>query len=172
MAFTVLEKSPHLLLGLEEVKCFLRLHHDREDEVIRNLIRVAMDWVEECTGKTLLKKRLEYTHHNNLVFLPCGPVRRILSVRTRLRALVEGTDYKILNRSHTKAIEIPFRWRRQSITVTYEAGFGEGPEEVPLTLRQAVLSTVAYLYENRDAKLPLHPPVDPWIAYYRELMLQ
>ena len=47
---------------------------------------------------------------------------------------------------------VPLR-ERQGIELDYTAGYGSDPADVPAPLRQALLTLVAYWYENRDAVL-------------------
>jgi uncharacterized phiE125 gp8 family phage protein len=40
----------------------------------------------------------------------------------------------------------------QSLQVDFMCGYGDRPEEVPLTFRQAILMLVAELYDNRNGQ--------------------
>jgi uncharacterized phiE125 gp8 family phage protein len=57
------------------------------------------------------------------------------------------------------------------IEITYRCGFGEGAQDVPEPLRQAVLALVAHSFEHREAaELPL-ALIEPWLAPYRRVRL-
>ncbi len=156
------------LLSLEEVKVYLRIQHRQEDALLSSLITLATQWIEDATGKTLLQKTWSYTHQNTWLILPKPPILDILEVRTKRRVL-QPREYEIYDYRGSKCVEIPFVWERRTLTVTYQAGFGTSPDEIPLALHQAVPTTVAHLYENRfsDEKTVPFPRVQPWIQYHR-----
>jgi uncharacterized phiE125 gp8 family phage protein len=71
---------------------------------------------------------------------------------------------------------VPLR-DRQGIEIDYVAGFGGDPADVPATLIQALLTLVAYWYENRDAVLiagsgsVIPAGIDLMLAPYRSVRL-
>jgi uncharacterized phiE125 gp8 family phage protein len=56
------------------------------------------------------------------------------------------------------------------ISIDYTAGYG-GAAEVPADLKQAVLTLVAYWYENRDALTATPPNFDRLIQSYARVRL-
>lgn len=173
MPLKLLEQSSSLAVSLEDTKNYLRLSHALDNHFLVRMITLATHWIEEATGKTLLLKKWAYTNENNILFLPHPPIREILEVRSK-RRIFDRDEYVVQDYRWTKKVETPFYWGKRTLTVTYTAGFGETPEEIPPALTQAVLSTVAYLYENRgvpqEKQVPF-PHVQPWIQYYRTFEL-
>lgn len=148
---------------LEMVKAHLRLDHSEEDEYLLGVIEMAVQRVEAYLEKALLTRRYRYVWQRspesmNLLSkqalrpqhipLKMGPVREIASVL----ALKEGGE--------KKKIRYMVDWRgtfptlligqdHQAVEVTYEAGYGVRPFEIPAPIRQAILETVAEFYDNR-----------------------
>jgi uncharacterized phiE125 gp8 family phage protein len=173
MSLKLLEPSSTLLLPLRDVKNYLRIDHDIEDDLIKHLILLATQWVEEATGKSLLRQKWSYTHQNNVLLLPNPPIVEVLEVRTK-RKILAPKDFEIHSKRGKTEIHIPFAWEKRTFTVVYLAGFGETPEDLPLALQHAVLTTVGYLYENRlDSqdirKKNVSQGIQPWIHYHRTL---
>lgn len=78
MSLKLLEPSSTLLLPLRDVKNYLRIDHDIEDDLLKHLILLATQWVEEATGKSLLRQKWSYTHQNNVLLLPNPPIVEVL----------------------------------------------------------------------------------------------
>jgi hypothetical protein len=96
-----------------------------------------------------------------------------LDVRSR-RHLFTPQQYDVIPHRDTLKVEVPFYWGKRVFTVTYRAGFADRPEDIPLALQQAVLSTMAYIYENRgsEGQEPLSfQRIQPWIQYHRTFNL-
>ena len=54
MGLKLIQKQEGQSLNLCEVKEYLRVQHDLEDELLKRFVEKALVWVEESTGKTLL----------------------------------------------------------------------------------------------------------------------
>jgi len=54
MGLKLIQKQEGQSLNLCEVKAYLRVQHDLEDELLKRFVEKALAWVEESTGKTLL----------------------------------------------------------------------------------------------------------------------
>lgn len=180
MSAKLLEAQTEPIVGLDEIKRFARVSHDDDDFLLEGLIKTATAWVEEATGKSLLKKKWSYSHNNNVLSLPHGPVLKVLEVNYGRRTL-DAKDYTLRQEKNTTVVEVPFSWNRRKVTVIYTAGFGDKADDVPSTLKQAVMSTVTYIYENRyPVPGNAHTAVsstsnqaafEPWIAYHRSYQL-
>jgi uncharacterized phiE125 gp8 family phage protein len=168
MALKLIEKSEENFIELPVAKSYLRIHHDLEDELLNRLIHAATTWVEESTGKTLTPKTWQYTHNNSRFFLPNPPVLEILEVKLKGKKL-NPDQYTVTHAHGRTSIEVPFTWQKNSLCVTYKTGYGPALKDIPPTLYQAVLTTLAYLYENRSPQGTEAPSttVTPWIQYHR-----
>ena len=169
MKTTLLETTSALVVSVEDMKMFARITHEDDDHLLEGLIKTATAWVEDATGKTLLQKKWLYTHSNNILTLPHAPIINVLEVKAGKKTLQEN-NYEITDHQNTKRIIVPLVHTRRSISVTYIAGFGESPDDLPMTLKQAVMSTVLYIYENRyslNSSQTYHNTAQPWIHYHR-----
>ena len=170
MSSKLLSALPTPVVTLQEAKAYLRVSHDLDDGYLKRALALACQWIEEATGKTLLTKTWAYTRENGSLILPHGPVQEILEVKIRKRVLTPD-QYEVVPYHDTFKIESPFQWTKRVFTVIYRAGFGDRGEDVPLALYQAVLSALAYIYENRgegaDQGPPLFGRIQPWIQYHR-----
>lgn len=169
MRTKLLEAVETPVVSLDAMKDFARVSFSEDDFLLQGLIKTATAWVEEATKKTLLKKKWRCTHYNDAVLLPHGPVIEILEVK-RGRQVFTEKDYTAHDKNGTVHLICPSSLDTRATVVTYTSGFGETPEEVPETLKHAVMTTVTYIYENRYAAsaMPALPPVaDPWIAHHR-----
>ena len=142
---------------LAEAKAFCRIDGSDEDALVSALIAAARLQVESLTGRALVSQtwRLTMTCAPRLVELPVIPVA----------SLVEAPDGAVLQGDAVLLVE-PV----EELTVDYTAGYGDAAD-VPGDLKQAVLTLVAYWYENRDAVTM--PPLgfDRMIANYKRVRL-
>ena len=142
---------------LAEAKAFCRIDGSDEDALVNALIAAARLQVESLTGRALIAQtwRLTMACAPRLVELPVIPVA----------ALVAAPAGAVLQSDAVLLVE-PV----DELTVDYTAGYGAAAD-VPGDLKQAVLTLVAYWYENRDAVTM--PPLgfDRLIASYKRVRL-
>ena len=142
---------------LAEAKAFCRIDGSDEDALASALIAAARLQVESLTGRALVTQtwRLSTSCAPRLVELPVIPAA----------SLVEAPDGAVLQGDAVLLVE-PV----DELTVDYTAGYGDAAD-VPSDLKQAVLTLVAYWYENRDA-VTMPPLGFDWlIASYKRVRL-
>lgn len=170
MLSIVLTPRTQELFPLDFIKSHLRISHDGQDDLLRYLLGVATDWVENELGKSLLKETRQVTHNNNRFCLPYGPIIKILAVQYHKKTLSQG-EYGENPMGDTLEISVPFRWKCPQVVVQYEAGYGENARDVPSALRHAVLGTLEYLYENKGETETLEHHTAPWLRAHRSYRL-
>ena len=87
-----------------------------------------------------------------------------------MRGKVLAPEAYQVNQAHGRTtVEVPFSWKKGPLAVTYEAGYGDDFQDIPLSLQQAVLTTIACLYKNRTCNKVegLSLGALPWIQYHR-----
>jgi len=142
-------------LAAEEVKLFLRIEHDEDDDIIDMLIVTVREAAEAWTGRSLItqSQRMRLVGHDcGIVTLLRGPVQSIQTVE----AVNDGVGVTVdpgLYRLHAargilQMLQVPYA---QELVITYVAGFGDAAGDVPSLIRQGMLQHVAQLYENREA---------------------
>jgi uncharacterized phiE125 gp8 family phage protein len=146
-----------LPVTLTEVKAYLRLDTDVDDDLLHGFVLSAAQMLEAYLSKTLMEKTWAVTAMPTVdgspmrIELVFDPMIEIVSV---MRLQPNG------NKDPLKRYRVYPYTRRpivachsvQPVEVVYRAGYGRIPGQVPATLRQAILMLVAYFYENRTGE--------------------
>ena len=150
-------------ISLAELKAHLRIDGGDEDVLLAGLIRVAREHLERMAGLALISQGwrlyLDGWPAAGIVEIARGPVLSVEAVR----AFDElGEENEIALVGHVlDGVRRPARlWLREQpdarqavngIEVDFTAGFGEAGEDVPDTLKRAMLIHAAHMYEFRGA---------------------
>lgn len=149
-------------VSLETAKTYLRVDTDDEDALIALLIQSARETGEGLARRAFITQTLEmvvddWPADGNLV-LWRPSLQSVSSVKYYDTDNVEATwtDYVVNARSEPGQIyfnSTPGTALAKSggVVVRYVAGYGNTEASVPEKLKQAILSTVAHFYENREA---------------------
>lgn len=153
-------------LTLVEVKAQLRISHDDEDTLLTNLIHAAEAHVD---GKGDLGRAMITQTWSQWERQSPGHVRLRM---TPVQALTAVEYYDAENTLQTAALADFELWRDgdfmickpkdgaqwpssarrpDAIKITYTAGFGDNPEDIPESIRVAMLMLVSHLYERTSA---------------------
>lgn len=152
---------------LEEAKLHLRVDHDDEDDYIAGLVTAAREMVERLTGRQLVAATWDFVYARfpcggwGELYLPAAPVQSVTSV-----SYVDGdgdaqtvdADAWELSAASEPAIIRPavgYTWPAtadtlEAVTVRAVCGYGDA-DDVPQSLRRAVLLIVGHWYTNREA---------------------
>jgi len=176
---------------LDDVKLFLRIEHDDDDDVLAALIAAARVHVEAQTRRALITQTWRLTRD----VWPAGGVLPILPVPLQEVTAVavyraDGTMQTIdVDNFHVDTVSAPaiLAFERGAlpapgrlaggIEIDIEVGYGDAAADVPAPLRQSIRLLVAHWYENRAiiaasgevAKMPAS--VSSLIAPFRVLSL-
>ena len=146
-----------------ELKAHLRIDGDDEDDLLVSLVRVARNHLERTAGLALISQGwrlyLDRWPEAGIVEIGRGPVLSIAVVRAYDEL---GAESEIPLTGHVldgacRPARLWLRTRpeaRQAINgveVDFTAGFGEAGEDVPDTLKRAMLIHAAHMYEFRGA---------------------
>jgi len=153
-------------ISLVEAREHCRVDHTDEDVLIESLIAAAVSHVDAQgeLGRAMITQSWAQWEPQapGWVRLDMGPFQSLTSVEyydddgvlqtadvADFEAQLSG-DHVIIkpkdNREWPRADT-----RRDAIKLTYVAGFGDTPEDVPAGIRHAMLMLVAHWYENRSA---------------------
>lgn len=163
-----LAEPTELAVTLEEAKLHLRVDHDEEDALIERLILAATEDAEAFQGRSLTTRTLRlhmdrFPTENGAIYLPYGPVQAVEEVAYidagGAKNVIASSHYAVDKvRSPSRIVPVAgHTWPNASllaigaVSVTYTAGYGNGPEYVPANVKQAILLMVGHLYENREA---------------------
>lgn len=146
---------------LAEMKAYLRVDDDGEDELVGGLVKAARLMVEAASRRILIEQRwrvvLDSWPRDRVVALPLSPLIAVESIR-----VFDASG--ALSEIPTEAVETdavsdppcvvvsdapePER-ARNGIAIELRAGYGAAPEAVPATLRLAMKILVAHWFEKR-----------------------
>lgn len=159
-----------------EAKAFLRVDGTDEEALITSLITVARQVCEADAGLSFIAqtRTVKLDRFCGDIILPYGPVTAVTSV-----AYVDGDDanhtldsgrYTIDTQSGLSKIRVDSDgWPdtnsgMNNVVVTYTAGYTNAAA-VPAVIKQAILLTVATLFENRqNVVLGSTASLVPWTA--------
>ena len=156
----VIEEPPAPPVTLAEVKAFLRIGHDGEDELLGALIRSASEMCESFTGRALLPRDLVETLLASSAWTRLGaaPVRAIEGVETTSGPLpAEGYAIDI-DAAGDGWVRVLRAGGARTVRVAYSAGMAAEPGMLPEALRHGVVRLAAHLYTHRDRPDGAGPP--------------
>jgi uncharacterized phiE125 gp8 family phage protein len=150
-------------VSLETAKLHLRIDHDDEDEYLFGVIAAAREVGEEIARRAFVtqtrKMVIDAWPADYVLKLLRPPLQSVTSVEyTDDNDVVAAwTDFRVDIASEPGRIlfdSLPSVTLRESggITVTYVAGYGNTGADVPNRIKNAILSLVAYWYENRESR--------------------
>lgn len=155
----VVISPPAPLVSWELAKRHLRETATYEDELIQSYVEAACAWIDGPSGwlgRSIGIQTLELRTNtfSGAARLPCGPVRKIVSVKyvdPAGQSVALAVDAFVLG---VDGLELPrgARWPAlrgdgAGVIVQYEAGY----DEVPKPVQQAVLLLVGQWFRNRMA---------------------
>ena len=179
-------KEPVTLL---DIKAYARIDHDEDDEGLITLIQTARHMVETYIARSLIIQKWRYTLSlhtkekqglsNNCRYgfwgldLPRSPFIKLLTSPKLIKGDVENDieDYKLDPAGRMARIYFNQALcdTDSHIQIDFEAGYGDEPHDVPSPLRQAILITVADLYDRVNSGLS--PAVTHMIRPYKVMGL-
>ena len=165
-----------LPISAEEFKTWARISHVEEDDVIESIIRQATDEVERSLGRLLInqvwRQTLDHSArewawpvgHDQVIRLRKPPLMGVASVE--YVSSIDGATYE-LDPSHyvvtratstkgsiarkLEALSIPLKTGNDVVSITYFAGYGYYPGDVPAAIRNAVKTVASAIFETRGA---------------------
>jgi uncharacterized phiE125 gp8 family phage protein len=170
---------------VEEAKDHCLITHGTDDAYVEALIKAATAHVENDLSRSLVTQtRTLYLDAREAVppiVLPWGPVQSVTTLKvynttTKVWDTVAATSYdlsgdRIVPDENDDATDWPTLGRaRDAVEVVYVCGYGAA-SAVPRILKQAVLTLVADMYENRESivEKALHrvPMIERFLEPYR-----
>ena len=155
-------------LTLEEAKRFLRITSDAEDDVVLALVAAARKRIERGTELALITQTVEVKLDGFwgacAIELPMPPLQEVVSIQYfdgagALQTLPADT-YKVSTHRRPGRVWLASgkSWpttkdEREAVTITFKAGFGDDPVDVPPNLIHAMRMLCAHYDRNREAVL-------------------
>lgn len=146
---------------IAELKDQLRVDHDHEDALLAAKITAARRHVENLTGIAIAPATYEETFDrfpSGEIKLPKSPLISVASVKFTdpdgVEQAVDPTSYSV-DTASPEGWVVPvagFSWPSTMATIgAVRIRFVAGHEDVPETLREAILQLAAWWYEHREA---------------------
>lgn len=152
-------------VSVEEMKAYARVDSGAEDAVLESLIRAARLWCEAYTRRVFMRQSWELTLFEppagRVIELPKAPLAEVLSMHFEYddgqSDLWPVSHVVVHDRALPGRIVLkeeaswPFIGSCEaSLRITYAAGYGYAPQDVPETIRLAIKQMALHWYENRD----------------------
>ena len=153
----ILEEDSALPIDLEEVKLFLKIDYDDENEIVKRAFKTAIKQCEYLINKTLVSKKYSYSIYKldkRYIDLPYGPIDKIIDLKllTKNNTEKEINNYFVDNSSDRIVFENTFDnfYRIDIIYTSLALVMGED-------LKQAILLHTAKIYEDKLTYSPVPP---------------
>lgn len=170
-------------VSLQQAKSQLRVSHSDDDLYISGLISVSRDLVEKITHRQILPASYTLTLEKfpdgkNRIELPRAPllsVQRVdyvntdgdsTTLATSVYAVDTTTEPGCIYLNANQTWPATEAWNPQAVEIQFQAGYSKS-SKIPRTLIQAILVSIAHLYENREpvsVERGLRPERVPGIA--------
>lgn len=152
-------------VSVAEAKDHLRVDQVQEDALIASLILTSRLHIETALGLALVDQAWRWTFdawpkRMRAISLPLRPVSAITEISTRddedVVTVMPATDYELDgNTVPPRVIRKVDQWpapgkKNAGIEISFIAGFGATPDDVPQPIRHALMLLVAHWYEHRD----------------------
>ncbi len=133
---------------LEEAKNFLRIDTNEEDILIMSTITAARQAVEKYISRAIVTqpRKQYFSTIYEKAYLLYPPIQQITKVTKDGKEV--SPDKYVLLEDAIYVLEPLIANTPKGIVIEYIAGYGD---DVPRDICQAVLSTVAQLYESRES---------------------
>ncbi|CAH58115.1 phage head-tail connector protein [Ehrlichia ruminantium] len=145
-----------LPITLLEVKSFLRVNNNTDDELINNLISIASEYAQWYIEKSLTKQLWQISCSGYIprkIQLPFNPIIKVNYVKiihiNDIEELIDERYYHVdIVQSH---ILLHTQNNVNRIEILYEAGYTD-TSLIPAQIKHGILHHVAVAYKNRESE--------------------
>ena len=149
--YSIVKTHSHEFWNLQEVKSYLRISYDYDDELIQNLIKTSVEFAEDFTGTNLYSKKICVNIKNveSSVELKYPNIVAINSVYLILNNKKEQiTDKYGYFQKKVNKLHLNEQYINREIEVEYLSGYTNN--QIPQAIKQGLLIHVALMYENSE----------------------
>lgn len=159
-------------VDLGDVKSYLRVTHTEDDALLQGYLDAAHDMTEKFLQRTLVTttytliltaRELQYE-----IFLPYPPGIDITSISVADEdgtfSAVSSANYTTIGTDPMQVVEINDGFvdstgagivnAEQALKIVYRAGYGATNDSVPASIREAIRTLVAAMYDDKGTSLP------------------
>lgn len=151
---------------LADAMSHARVDSDEDQGFIQRCVKAAREWLEEITGRQFITATLRLDLDEfpacGYIDLPRPPLGSVTSVTYYDSSNVQQTLSASTAYESDPSPSLPRvrlrtgQWwpstydRANAVSVTYTAGYGAAPANVPAPIQMAILQLVAHWYQNRE----------------------
>lgn len=154
----ILEESSNLPIDIENIKLFLKIDYDDEDDIILRSFRTAIKQCELLIGQSLIEKKYQYSIYNeiknNIVQLLYGPIKNIYSInfinKNNDIILIDKNTY-FFDEINNKIVFKTKPSNYYRLDIVYDAL----NENITDDLKQAILFHTAKIFEDKLGYSPI-----------------
>lgn len=138
-------------VALTEIKQYLKINHDHDDELLKSLVFAVARRCESYTGLSLITSdwRAHYEEFCRELHIPIRPLQKVTSIKVihDFGSITTVPD----SLYNTKEDSISFKGviPLGRVHIYFVAGFGDGGDDIPYDLKMVMLEHLSDLYENR-----------------------
>ncbi len=154
----LLKRAKPDFITLKALKQYLRIDHLHDDQMIEELIEVAISAAADYTGLSLAESSLKITIYDNLpssiklIHQPISKIEQFKLFRHNGEAIYLAKEHYSLEGEN---IKIKRHYAVERAEITYKVGYAK--EQLPAPIKQGMLEHLAKLYDLRgsDQALPI-----------------
>jgi uncharacterized phiE125 gp8 family phage protein len=152
------------VITLEEAKNYLKIDTADDDVLISILISAAERLVEKYTGRTLLTRDFIFKLDDPSweILIPHSPLQSVSKIEivddNGVVTEVAASNYYVdIDQDQQGRVRLrsgcvwPYHRGFASFVISGKAGYGDSPDDIPLPLKTAIMTTLALIYEKRGA---------------------
>jgi len=165
-------------LTLSEIKAHCRVTHADDDTYLLALVSACREYAETITRRSFINSTWRLTldewptartgnfgSTSEDIVLPRSPVSSVTSITyidtDRVTQTLAAPTYELSTTVEPSIIRLNYgrEWpsvldHPESIVITFVAGYGAQPDDIPERVRTIIKLHAAYLYENREVANP------------------
>ena len=156
----LLKRSKNNFITLQRTKQYLRIDHSYDDEMITDMIDIALVVAENYLGLKLREtswKLIIYDNLPSLIKLSQGPIMRVKSFTLYKPSGEEAelTEQHYMFNKYAEQINMRVQLAMSKAEIVYYTGFSE--LDLPSPLKQGMLEHITKMYDVRggDQGLPI-----------------
>ena len=145
--YRIVKEPEGLIISLKEVKDYLKVENDLEDRIISMLIKAAEDAADKYMLRYIRKTVFEYFEESSSSIIELRRARFNSVDKVELLSngeWFETSDYSISSNSDIYSV-IKIGPAHSACRITFTVGY----DELPPSLKTAILIIIANMYENR-----------------------
>jgi len=153
LKYQILKKENAAVLTVEEVKNFLRLSHDYDDFLVKDLIQAAIDYAENFTGKFINVRTTEcfVSKSDKEIRIKYAPLNTVLSVEKIVKGNPEDISDSFGEINLDSALlKINPKYVGEDLVIKFDCGY---KEKVPYAIKMGILKHVSAMYELNENSL-------------------